>query len=110
MTETFTPRPFQSIIEQSLRDLEEATNYPLVPDPLNNTQEANIMLPDNRPHDQRNFTTATEDEFECDRCGNTDYRLINYETQGEIRTYAKCLECGWRCPSTTAIASVGGVG
>jgi predicted RNA-binding Zn-ribbon protein involved in translation (DUF1610 family) len=57
------------------------------------------MLPENRPLDYRISTTATEDfedEFECDRCGNTDYRLINYETQGEIQTYAKCLECGWK--------------
>lgn len=88
------------------------------------------MLPENRPLDYR-ISTTDEDEFECDRCGNTDYRLVNYETQGEIQTYAKCLECGWQCPTvddrqqiepqcvecgwiqnsiTLEIASVGGAG
>ena len=69
------------------------------------------MLPENERPDYRISTTATnddQDEFECDRCGNTCYQLVTYETQIKTQTYAKCLECGWRCPSTTAIASVGG--
>jgi hypothetical protein len=38
----------------------------------------------------------------CDRCGTIAYRLINYETQGEIKTYAQCLECGWKSLSTAS--------
>jgi len=97
-------------MEPILSELEGSVTFPLAPDPQV-PMEADFMLPENERPDYRISTTANnedQDEFECDRCGNTDYRLINYETQGEIQTYAKCLECGWRCPSTTAIASVGG--
>ena len=107
MTKTFTTSPFQSIMEPILSELEVSVTCPLVPDPLNNTEEANIMLPDNRPHDH-SISTTTEDEFECDRCDSAFYRLI---TRFGV-SYARCTECGWVAPNVLvdAIASVGGVG
>jgi ribosomal protein S27E len=98
---------FRAIMDRNISELEVSVTCPLAPDPLNTTQEANIMLPENERPDYRISTTANnenQDEFECDRCGNTFYQLVVFETQ----TYAKCLECGWMCADAAAIASVGG--
>jgi predicted RNA-binding Zn-ribbon protein involved in translation (DUF1610 family) len=109
MLKTFTPSPFQGIMEQSLTELEDACNEPLAPDPR--TMEADFMLPENAALDYRISTTTTEDfedEFECDRCDSAFYRLI---TRFGV-SYARCTECGWVAPNVLvdAIASVGGVG
>jgi hypothetical protein len=93
MTESFTTPPLQSIMEPILSELEGSVTSPLVPDPLNTTQEAKFMLPDNRPHDYRISTTA-EDEFECDECCSTRYEI----TESHATTYAQCLECGFQRP------------
>jgi hypothetical protein len=88
--------------------LKGSVTYPLVPNPQDDEpiKEADFMLPENRPQDQSNFTTPTEDEFECDRCDSAFYRLI---TRNGI-SYARCTECGWVSPNVLvdAIASIGG--
>jgi hypothetical protein len=85
----------QAIMTGNISELEDACNEPLAPDP--HTPEADFMLPENRPIDHRISTTATEDEFECDRCNSAFYRLI---TRFGV-SYARCTECGnrvgWEC-------------
>jgi hypothetical protein len=51
MLEIFTKKPFQVIIKDNISELEVSVTCPLVPDPLNNTQEANFMMAENRPLD-----------------------------------------------------------
>lgn len=90
MSEIFTPRPIQSIIDPILSELEVSVTWPLVPNPLNTTQEADFMLPENRSIDHP-ISDIDQEEFECDRCDSAFYRLIT--CQGI--SYACCTECGW---------------
>jgi hypothetical protein len=107
MLESFTPEPFHAIIDQALTEIFGCVNIRRSPSPHdeNTIMEDELMLPENRPLDYR-ISTIDEDEFECDRCHSTSYRLITYSSKPQ----AQCLDCGWTCPTVdAAIASVGGV-
>jgi ssDNA-binding Zn-finger/Zn-ribbon topoisomerase 1 len=82
MLKIFTKKPFQVIIKDNISELEAATNEPLVPDPLNNTQEANFMMPDNRPLDYRISRTQTK------RFGKGKLEKVWNKTGG------RCWYCG----------------
>jgi hypothetical protein len=45
------------------------------------------------------LNAPTEDEFECDRCGNTQYALYLGIPTLDVTPYAQCVECGWMCPT-----------
>jgi hypothetical protein len=88
------------------RDLEDACNEPLAPDPR--TMEADFMLPENRPLDYRIFHTLNLSQSRfcsdegCEECGCKDFVI-------------DCLICGApnccdQCCIANAIASVGGAG
>jgi hypothetical protein len=113
---------FRAIMDRNISELEDACNEPLAPDPLNNTQEANIMLPENRPQDQSNFTTTTEDEKTCLKCRHLgavpsesdptepEPFCDKWDDISPILTAPDYWEthCPKHCGSFEAIASVGG--
>jgi hypothetical protein len=107
MSQSFTPSPFQSIMEpEKLTPPGIATLLTADSQDVTTIKEPCFMLPENRPLDYRISTPTTEDEFECDECCSTRYQLRDGIPSLGIQPYVLCLECGWQRPNTVEPQSV----